>query len=271
MTGAVERRTPTLDAALLLSIPLLLASIHFLTPTALQQALAFDHARFDGYTLLTAAYVHNSDAHLYSNLVGYALTALYTYVLCLYVDERGWFRRTLMVHLLALPILVNLTSYAIFTTQYPDAAPTSRGFSGVVAGLGGFLLVALYVFVKERHDGGVAYAVGLTVFLLLMQLVDLQYAGGLRPSVTGLVVLGAGIVFGQYARGGVAVPDGEGRRDAAVSAGAVGLVGVVLAVLILALFPGAESLVEGGTFRNVFAHGAGFVWGVTATAATRFM
>lgn len=46
-----------------------------------------------------------------------------------------------------------------------------------------------------------------------------------------------------------------------ITAGAVGLVGIVLAVLILGLFPEAEALVEGGTFTNVFAHAAGFVWG----------
>ena len=262
MAGMASHRPLTLDAALLFSIPLLLAAIHFLAPTALQQALAFDHTRFNGYTLLTAAYVHASNTHLFSNLVGYALTAIYTYMICLDVDELPWFRRTLPIHLVALPVLVNLTSYAIFQLQYPDADPISRGFSGVVGGLGGFLLVALYVFVKKRHDGELAWAVGLTIFLLLMQLIDLRYAGGFRASVTGLVLLGSGLVFVQYARNGVEVPDGEVRRDAVITAGAVGLVGVVLGVLILGLFPESEALVEGGTFTNVFAHAAGFVWGI---------
>jgi len=271
MADMASDRTLALDAALLLSIPTLLAAIHFLTPTSLQQILVFDHTRFNGYTLLTAAYVHASNTHLFSNLVGYALTALYTYALCLFVDERQWFRRTLPLHLLVLPVLVNLTSYAIFQLQYPDADPVSRGFSGVVGGLGGFLLVALYVFVKKRHDGEIAYAVGLTVFLLLMQLIDLRYAGGFRPSVTGLVLLGSGLVFVQYARRGVEVPDGEARHKVVITAGAVGLVGVVLGVLILGLFPEAEALVEGGSFTNVFAHAAGFVWGIVLTITIRFV
>ncbi|AXG11593.1 hypothetical protein [Haloplanus rubicundus] len=262
MADTASPRSLALDATLLLSIPLLLTAIHFLAPTTLQQALVFDHTRFNGYTLLTAAYVHASNTHLVSNLVGYGLTATYTYALCLFVDERRWFRRTLPIHLVALPVLVNLTSYAIFQLQYPDADPVSRGFSGVVGGLGGFLLVALYVFVKKRHDGQLAYAVGLTIFLLLMQLIDLRYAGGFRASVTGLVLLGSGLVFVQYARHGVEVPDGKARRDAVITAGAVGLVGVVLGVLILGLFPEAEALVEGGSFTNVFAHAAGFVWGI---------
>lgn len=102
-----------------------------------------------------------------------------------------------------------------------------------------------------------------------MQLIDLRYAGGFRLSVTGLVLLAGVLVFGQYARRGVEVPDGEARRDAVITAGAVGLVGVVLGVLILGLFPEAEALVEGGTFTNVFAHAAGFVWGIVLTVTTR--
>jgi hypothetical protein len=269
MADSSNHHILALDATLLLSIPVFLAAIHFLIPSTLQQALVFDHTRFNIYTLLTAAYVHASDTHLFSNLVGYALTAIYTYALCLFVDERQWFRRTLQIHLVAPPILVNLTSYAIFQLQYPDADPVSRGFSGVVGGLGGFLLVALYVFVKKRHDGQLAWAVGLTIFLLLMQLIDLRYAGGFRASVTGLVLLGSGLVFVQYARSGVEVPDGEARRDAVITAGAVGLVGVVLGVLILGLFPESEALVEGGTFTNVFAHAAGFLWGVALASIPR--
>jgi len=262
MGDTFHYRIPVLDTTILLTIPFLLAAVHFLAPTPLQQALVFNHTRFNVYTLLTAAYVHASNTHLYSNLLGYGLTATYTYALCLFVDERDWFRRTLPLHLIALPILVNLTSYAIFQLQYPDADPVSRGFSGVVAGLGGFLLVALYVFVKKRHDGELAWAVGLTIFLLLMQLIDLRYAGGFRLSVTGLVLLGGLLVFVPYVRHGVEVPDGEGQREAVITAGAMGLVGVVLGVLILGLFPSAEALVEDGTFTNVYAHAAGFVWGV---------
>ena len=125
------------------------------------------------------------------------------------------------------------------------------------------------MFVKKRHDGELAWAVGLTVFLLLMQLIDLRYVGGFRASVTGLVLLGGVLTFGQYARRGVEVPDGEDRRDAVITAGAVGLVGAVLGVLILGLFPSAKTLVEGETFTNVFAHAAGFIIGVANSTVIR--
>jgi hypothetical protein len=96
-------RSESFNYILLTAVPIFLAAIHFFTPDTLQQALAFDHTRFNGYTLLTAAYVHASDAHLCNNLIGYALTATYAYALCLTVDELAWFRSTFLVHLLTLP------------------------------------------------------------------------------------------------------------------------------------------------------------------------
>jgi membrane associated rhomboid family serine protease len=171
-----------------------------------RRALAFDHGRFAPHTLLTAAYVHGSDSHLYNNLVGYAIAALYTYALCLSVDERRWFRRTVSVQLLLLPILVNLVSYAVFQLPFPDADPVSQGFSGVVSGFVKFLLVALYVFVRRRHSREVGYAIGLSTLFLVLQLIDLRYAGRVRPSVTGLIALGGTLVVVPYLRDGIEIP-----------------------------------------------------------------
>ncbi|WP_435183005.1 hypothetical protein [Halobellus sp. EA9] len=262
MSGTVNSEYFDINYILLAAVPILLAAIHFLTPGTFQQALAFDHTRFKGYTLLTAAYVHASDAHLYNNLIGYALAATYTYALCLTVDELSWFRYTFLIHLLTLPILVNLISYAIFATLYPEAEPVSRGFSGVVSGLVGFLLVALYVFVRKRHSREVGYATGLITLLLLMQLIDLRYAGNFRPVVMGLIALASLLVLSPYFRGGIEFPDKEKRKYTGLSIGAVAVVSFILAYLILKLFPEAGAIIKDGAFTNIFAHAAGFLWGI---------
>jgi hypothetical protein len=247
---------------LLAAVPILLAAIHFLVPDTFQQALAFDHTRFNGYTLLTAAYIHASDAHLYNNLIGYALAATYTYALCLTVDELTWFRRTFLVHLLTLPVLVNLTSYATFATLYPGAEPVSRGFSGVVSGFVGFLLVALSVVVRKRHSRKIGYATGLILLLVLMQLIDLRYSGGFRPVVTGLIILASLLVLSPYVRGGIEIPGKEERKNIGLSTAGVAVVGFILAYLILKLFPETGAIVEDGGFTNIFDHAAGFLWGI---------
>lgn len=62
--------------------------MHCLVPQSLQNALVFDHQHVALHSLLTAAYVHLNDAPLFGNLLGYLLTALCAYLLCLAVDER---------------------------------------------------------------------------------------------------------------------------------------------------------------------------------------
>lgn len=60
--------------------------------------------------------MNNSDLHLYGNILGYLLATVYVYVLCVAVDERRLFRRTFVVFLVVLPVLVGLSSYAILPT-----------------------------------------------------------------------------------------------------------------------------------------------------------
>jgi hypothetical protein len=124
MSRAASHLPYNIDTGSLTAVAVLLVAVYFLTPPSIQAALAFDHGQFAPHTLLTAAYVHGSDSHLYNNLIGYAIAALYTYALCLSVDERQWFRRKFSVQLLVIPILVNLVSYTVFQLQCPEADPS---------------------------------------------------------------------------------------------------------------------------------------------------
>lgn len=256
------RRQVTCDLAGLVAISAMLALVHFTIPPLFQQNLAFAHTGSELYTLVTAAYVHSSNGHLFGNLVGFALTAGYTYWLCLAIDGRRWFWWTTAAFLVLLPVLVNVTSWLLFMIQFPGLELTSRGFSGVVAGYGGMLLVALTRFVRMRFNRDLGQVVGISVFLVLMQVIDFRYQSGFSPTVGGLVIIGLGLVSGSYvAQHGVSTSIGTQRR-ALQNGGVVGLVVVVLTLLILGLFPAAGDLTEGGTLTNVFAHAAGFGWGI---------
>lgn len=247
------------EIAALVAVPLLLAAIHLLVPDQLRLALEFDHDRFAGYTLLTGAYVHNSDAHLLGNAVGYLLASGYASMLCVAVDERRWFRRTVVVFLVGLPVLVSLSSYAVLSTRYPAASPVSRGFSGVVAGFGGFLLVALAVYLRNRHSPELGQAVGYCSFLVLLATVDVIYSGTVRLEVGGLVSCGLLLVGGSYVRErGLGV---ENVADVGVirDVGGVLVVFAVLAFLIVNMFP--ADVVRDGSLTNVWAHAIGFLLG----------
>ncbi|QLG27107.1 hypothetical protein HUG10_05905 [Halorarum halophilum] len=241
----------------------LLAAIHFLVPAGVQEQFVFRHAAPNPITFLTAAYLHASDAHLLNNVVGFLIAALYTLGLALAADHRRWFWRAFIATALLVPVLVNATEWVIFTLQYPDVSAVSRGFSGAVAGFAGTLLVALYLFVRSRHGHQVAYLAGLSIFLLLFQLIDLRYAGTVRPLVAGLILLGIGLVaVSTLYEYNTRLRDVAVGREELWTVGAVLFVGVVVAFVVLALFPAPENVVSDGTFVNVYSHAAGFLWGL---------
>lgn len=266
MTRRATRRPLLVDLGLVLAVALLLAAVHLLVPRPLQEALAFHHGTFNVHGLLTSAYVHASDAHLRNNLVGYLLAALYTLVLCQAAGERPWFRRTLALLLLVVPVLVSLGSYAVFQLRYPGTDPVSRGFSGVVAGFGGFLLVALAAYVRTRYSPALGRAVGAGTVLLLLVEVDLVTAGRVRPVVAGLAALGVLLLLGSLAWAGALAPTALSDRAVLTDAVAVVLVVAVLSLVVVNLFP--ADVVRDGALTNVFAHALGFALGAATAFAT---
>jgi len=266
----VESPTPYgvgLNFILILSVPALLASIQFLTPTAFQQQLALTPSEPQWYTVFTAAYVHASASHLSGNLFGYFLAVSYTYWLCLHTNRRRWFQRTTIALLLFTPIVVNIGNVLAFGTVLPEVEGYSRGFSGVVGGFGGFLLVAFVVAVKDTYGSELAEVVGVSLVLFLLLLVSLVYSGGIQPIVAGLVAVGIGLqVIGTLYERDWELPTVDVTSQAfAFQVVSGGLVVTVLAVLVLLLFPAA--LVEGGTFTNIVGHGVGIVTGGVLCAA----
>jgi hypothetical protein len=252
-----DLRSLLLDASLIFSVPVLLAAIHFLVPSTLQTQLEFTHDRFRVYTLFTSAYVHTSDAHLLGNVTGYLIAVLYAYMLCLYADVRQWFRRSFVAILLVVPVLTALTSFAIISIQAPGATPTERGFSGVAAGFGGFLLVALGVYIGETYNRALGWDLGVAVLLLLLVEVDAIYGGGVQPLVVGLAVVGIVLMGVAYVREHGTELDG-GEAGFLVPVGLSALVVVVLSYIVLTLFPANPG--AGGGFTNIFAHAAGFAY-----------
>jgi hypothetical protein len=256
------------DLSLLVLLAGLLTAIHVLVPGTVQARLAFDHEAFNLSGLYTSAFVHSSDAHLFGNVLGYLLTASYTYWLCLEAHVRRWFRRTFVALPLVLPPLVTLTSYAVYRYRFGAFPAVERGFSGVVAGFGGFLLVALAVYLEDRFGDGLGYRAGVAVFLLLLVEIDVIYAG-VEPLVAGLALLGVVVLFGDYARQhGPVVGLGRGRWNWVRSLLLVGLVLLVLSYVVVALFP--ARIAESGDLTNVVGHAAGFVYGGVLAVAAGF-
>ncbi|WP_128477348.1 hypothetical protein [Halorussus pelagicus] len=261
------RSAVAVDLAAIAVAALVLVGVEFLLPAAVHAQLAFDHAALDPASLLTAAYVHANLGHLLSNLGGYVSLAVVTYLVCLHADRRAWFRRTLPVFLLVLPVTVNLTSYVVLETRFSGASPVSRGFSGVVAGFGGFLLVAVAVHLRRSYSRETVFFVGqFAVLLLLGELLWIYADGvglfeggaigtGLALAVSGIVSRARGRTFGDAY-----------YQQVGFDLLYVALVFALLVWLVYGLFP-ADPAAD-GTFTNIFAHGAGFVEGGLLAALT---
>ena len=271
-----RRRRLGADAALVLGVVCLLAGVQFLVPRSAQALLYFRHDPSEVWTLLTASYVHADAGHLASNAVGYLLAATYAWALCVGAGRRRWFRRTFAVFLVVLPVLVCLASYAAFALGHPSVRLSSKGFSGVVGGFAGFVLVALYAYVGERRSARAAVTVCVSLFLLCLFSVDARYAGGVRPGMAGLVATGLALTGGRTAVGTrvelpaptpIPVP-ARGWRAAVADAGVVALVCVVLGVMMFGLFPDPSAVVRDGRVVDVYAHAAGFFLGILLSAAT---
>ncbi len=188
-------------------------------------------------------------------------------MLCVAVDERRWFWRTFVVFLVALPILVSLSSYVVFSTWFPEASPISRGFSGVVAGFAGFLLVALAVYVRKRYSTELGGVVGVSSFLVLMATIDFIYSGRVRLVVGGLVAAGIALQVGSYVWQAEVDLEELDRSRVAQDVWAVVLVFAVLGYIVVSMFP-AEVVQDGG-FTNIIAHAIGFLLGVILSILSR--
>lgn len=254
------------DLAVLSFPVVLLAAAHFGLPRAIQAVLALDHTALAVHTVLTSAYVHTTDSHLYGNVASYALVAGVVYCLCLSLDRRRWFDSTFVAFLVVLPVLVNATTYVAFRSI--SVAPTnSRGFSGVVAGFAGFLLVAIAWYVRRRYGHQAGVNVGLVIFFVLAAEVLVVYSGSPSPLAAGLFVVGFGLSVGQLGyRGLRAEWNGAALRRLSRDAGVVLVLGGLLVGFIWILFP-AELASEDGT-TNIVAHAAGFGWGLAIAAVS---
>lgn len=253
-----SRRATLSDFVLIIAIAGVLTGLHFLIPVNIQEQLAFNHEQFAPWSLLTAAYFHASDTHLYGNLIGYFIGASVAYSLCDTQGQRRWFWTTTVTFLFVLPILVNLTSYAAF--QSMGIETNSRGFSGVVAAYGGFILVALSRFIADQYNVMTGAFVGEAIFLVLLAELVVIYVGQPSLLVVGLLVIGLGMTLGQIGKRGIQNEwtENELQKIAIDTGFTVGVV-VLLAAFVWVLFP--ATLIQSGNFTNIIGHGAGFLWG----------
>ena len=250
------------DLLVVAAVPGVLAAVHWFVPSAVQTAYVLYPESYTPLTLFTAAFLHASWLHLAGNVVGYTVAVGAAYLLCLVLAERRWFLLTTVVLVLSLPILVNRTALLVLGGYFGEWSMSIRGFSGVVAGFGGFTFAALLAYVGRRTDRWTAFFAGLAVTLLLLLEILGVYADDLPPVSTGLVALGVvlcGLEIGRRGlRGGTPASRAD-WRGLGSTAGVFLWTLAVLFVFVRMLFP--AEVVADGLYVNVYAHAIGFLYG----------
>lgn len=250
------------DAGAVFAVGAVLVAIHAFTPPAMRRSLALGHRTLEPAALLTAAYVHADWSHLWVNVLSYLAGAGFAAYLCRLVGGRRWFWRTHLTFLVVLPVLVNLTDFLLFAILFPHVGQPSLGFSGVVSGFGGFVLVIFLVLLRQVYSRDAVLFAGEFLLVVLATEVYLIYVDGFTVFGVGVVLTGLlattlALLWQGYRTGYVQERTNWHELGFYLADGAVVL--FVLTGFVVGMFPAQP--VQDGTFANVFAHAAGFVWG----------
>lgn len=267
-TKQLVKRLPWFDIGLLISIPTILAALHFLTPDSIYTDLWFYYNDPSIVSAWTAAYTHGSNRHLFFNLGAYTLTVgIAFWLLTVFVDGRRVFWITFVFLLLLTPFITTAIDYGILYQHYelfPSDAD-SKGFSGIIGGLAGMTLGGIGVYVAQQY--GIWPGLHSVVGTGLAAVGFLSVFHGTLSAQTGLLLIfGLTVISAMY----ISFDDIRNWRQIKKTMEEyndpivviVGF-GIIVCAYVYALIP--INVIQSGSFVNVFAHGTGFVFGTLLT------
>lgn len=144
---AVPRRTLVRDAALLASVPVVLALV-FALPAPVRRSFAFEYRDPSLLTAYAAPFVHLTSSHLLSNVVGYCILVPVAYALSVLSGGREQFYAVFVTFVLVFPPVLSYLNLAVLR------ASASVGFSGVLLAFLGYLPVVIARDLDAQFDIG---------------------------------------------------------------------------------------------------------------------
>ncbi len=183
------RRRVVFDSMLLAVVPAVLIGIHLGFPDGLERILAYGTPSQNILVSLLTTVVHVDLGHLAGNIIGYVLIASLTYVVCLRISAANWFYLTAAPLVFVLPLLTRGVGYGLSATVYPGYATQFLGFSDVVAGFVGFLLVAFLVLLRTVYDHRDVFLVGSFMVLVALDVLLGIFGSPLVTITAGLTAV----------------------------------------------------------------------------------
>ena len=268
----LRNRSHYVDVVVILGVAGALIGVHVWLPNRLLSEFVFTYGEPSLVTAWTAATIHDSTAHLVSNLVWYGVVIGPAYTLYAICGRRRLFWLLYTSLLVGTPISTVAVDYWLLYQRWGLVGPDSIafGFSGVVSAFGGLLLVELVGVIATWYSWPISIATavgivasGLGIALAQSPLAAVPSSEMLTVGIVVAVGLGS---FWWRPREGSAHRWLSAHQDAILLFGACG---IVITALVAGMF--SIETVSGGRFPNVVAHGTGFVTGVSLTATGQIL
>lgn len=258
------------EALTLLSIPVFLAGIYYLTPISFQHHLVLDHTNPLPHAFWTNSLIHvqnPGDSHLIGNMVGYTILVLPCWALYIHRNQRRRFWIGFLILLTLGPLAASLSSYLAFQEVLSLQIQNDRGFSGVVGAVDGFLVMTiLQTFVQEQEEKIALQSMGLYFAYLFMGLGALTS----RYIIFGIGVLALIAVFAGTQTKYMSHP--EQLSDWGYKNRRLSLLLIIAALVSTFAFAAAlpaEITSSSGGLKNIVAHGAGILFGMAVEVVLR--
>jgi len=257
------------DIAALAGIAVLNALVFYTLPQNLQLELMLNRQSPELLSWWTHAFVHNGQAHLQSNLEGYALTALPAWVLYVYEGQRRRFWFTATIFLTLGPVITAVASNLIYssvgwTIRY------SMGFSAVVSAFGGFLLGSTLTEIELVQPKPLARTTAgylLSILLLTMAVTLSGPVLSLLFGVSGVLTMVCLSYLTSFGSAVTVLELGRWAKQNPTPAILIGVGGLFGAASVLTAFP--NTIVQDGTLVDFAGHGSGLIFGLASSYVGR--
>ncbi|WP_283402488.1 hypothetical protein [Halorubrum sp. DM2] len=262
-----NQSVPLRDVGILVAIVVLLGIVHVVVPDEIRFELLFYYGEPTAYTPWTAVLIHDSLDHLTSNLVGYGIVLVPTYLLSLAVATRRRFWMLFGGICLITPPATIAVDYLVLY-RYLNLASSQTvgfGFSGVVSALVGMLLLTTVAAVEDWYNRH--YAIVAAVAMITAGGAGAAFQSGFLTASQSVLVVGA--VAGIAGLIVVALSNltldpfrywDVANRETLIL---VGTSGVIVSLSLATLF--RVELGPAGRFVSVLGHGTGMLTGIALT------
>ena len=265
------------DLVGLVGVVVPLVAVYYLVPAGVQEQLVLDYRSPTVTDVFASTYLHNPGPgaiHLWGNVLSFLLVALPAWWLHLLTGRRRQFWMVMTAILFVFPVFVSAGSYAWFTYVLDASSVTTRGFSGVVGAVAGYLIISVLFHVATIREedllrslsGVIVSAVTATLLVVnadqfvpvLVVVRDVVPPSALAATALGTVYTTRRLHVVEP-RSMAAWGERNPGEAAAVVVGTVAFVAVFMAA-----FPSNPA--PSGPVVNVVAHGTGVLLGVLTCA-----